>query len=206
MSLTTLTALLTFILILSAAVINARKIAQKKVDPTLSTWAIFLIASILSFATYLTAGHPDIVAGVLNGSDVFSTVIITLSIIFFSRRKWELRSFEKFYFGGLLVCAAFWFITSDSFLSNLFIQLMITLGYIPTIHSIFKSKTNTESFLVWGLALSASVMSLYPSIQAFLGMGNILALVYSVRSIILLSIVLSLMWIYRKGFLSTKKF
>jgi hypothetical protein len=206
MSLATLAASLTFILVLSASVVNARKIAKKKVDPTLSTWVIILIASVLSFATYLTAGHPDIVAGALNGSDVFSTAIITFSIIFFSKRRWELRSFEKFYFAGLLVCAVFWFLTFDPFLSNLLIQLMITLGYIPTIHSIVKSKTNTESFAVWGLILSASVVSLFPSIQAFIDTGNILALVYSVRSVVLLSLVLILMWVYRKESLATKKF
>lgn len=195
----TLSAILTIILICAAGLTNVYKIYKKDVDPTLSTWAIILAATVMSFTTYLAAENRDIVAGSLNLADLFSTSSITLSILFLGSRKWKMRSYEKYYFLGLLIVGAFWYATSDPFLSNLLTQVIITIGYIPTIHTLYVSKTNTESFTVWGLILSASVLSLYPSVNAFLYSNNILALVYSVRSIVLLAIVLSIMFAYRKN-------
>lgn len=199
MDLATFAALIVFILISAAAVINSYKIATKKVDATLSTWAIIFVASLMSFATYLSTGDGDFVAGSLNGADLISTTVITLSIIFLGIRKWRLRSFEKFYFGGLIFVGIFWFLTSDPFTSNLLIQIIIALGYFPTIHTLIQGKVNTESFFVWGLIFTASLVSLYPSTQAFVQNGEVLALVYTLRSIILLGIVLSLMWFFRKN-------
>lgn len=185
-------------LVLIAAVINARKIAKGEVDPALSTWFMSLAAAGMSFATYLIAGQGDLIAGALNGADVLSITLITITIIFFSKRGWRLKSFEKLYLVALVVIALFWLVTSDAFTSNLLIQVLFSVAYIPTFYNIITSGKNTESFTSWGLECAAALVSLYPSLHAFLTNGNILSLVYSMRSVILLGATLILMWIYWK--------
>jgi hypothetical protein len=192
-------AIVILVLIAAAALINSYKIYTRQVDSTLSTWMIILVASLMSLTTYLSSGNGDWVSGALNSADVISTSIITLTIILFGSRKWKLRSFEKFYFIGLVVVGLFWFLTSDAFTSNLLIQVIIALGYIPTVHTLIKGRVNTESFTVWGLIFAASIVSLYPSLIAFTSSGELLSLVYTLRSIVLLSLVLVLMWLFRKN-------
>ena len=184
-------------LILAAGFTNSIRIYRREVDPTLSTWIILFAGALLSFITYLSTGKGNLVAGALNGADVLSEAMVVLTIILFGIRRWRVRSFEKFYFAGLVIAGAFWFLTANPFASNLLVQIILALGYIPTIHTLLTTKTNTESFLVWGLILAASVIFLYPSAIAW-QKGDVLALVYAIRSIVLLSTVLLLMWVYRK--------
>lgn len=191
-------AVVVLVLILAAGLTNSVRIYRKEVDPTLSTWVILLVGALLSFATYLSTGKGNLVAGALNGADILSETIVVLSIILFGVRQWRMRSFEKFYFGGLVVVAVFWFLTANAFISNLLVQVILALGYVPTIHTLLKGKANVESFAAWGLVLAASFVSLYPSVTEVRENGDILPLVYAVRSIVLLSTVLVLMWVYRK--------
>lgn len=198
MSLHTLAAALSFVLIVGASSTNAYKIVKRQVSPTLSTWLIILAASLMSFLTYWNAGHRDLVAGALNGADVFSTAISSIAIVFFSPLKLSLKPFEKYYLGGLVLIAIFWAFTSDAFLSNLLIQVLISIGYFPTAHNLIRNRKNSESFTVWGLILTASVVSLYPTINAYLTEGNVLALVYSLRSVVMLGAMLILMAYYHR--------
>ncbi len=191
-----LAAFFTLCLILAAALINARKIIERKVTPALSTWVIILAASSMSFASYLASRSHSITAGILNASDVLSTAIISCTIIFFGLTRWKLKPFEKYYFIGLVLIGIFWFFTKNPFDSNLLIQLLISIGYIPTAHNIILSGRNTESFTVWGLIFAASVVSLYPSVNAWLQNANVLALVYSLRSVAMIGLMLVLMSIY----------
>jgi hypothetical protein len=110
--------------------------------------------------------------------------------------RWKLKPFEKYYFIGLVLIGIFWFFTKNPFDSNLLIQLLISIGYIPTAHNIILSGRNTESFTVWGLIFAASVVSLYPSVNAWLQNANVLALVYSLRSVAMIGLMLVLMSIY----------
>ena len=191
-----LVSVLPSVILLIAAVINSYKIIKQQVQPALSTWLIILAAALMSFVTYLSAEQNAFLSGLLNFGDVLSTALVSVVIIFFSQINIKLKSFEKYYLLGLILVAAFWFLTSDPFVSNLLIQLLLSIGYAPTIHHLIKSKRNTESFLVWGLILAASLISLYPAIIALTEHGIILSLIYSVRAIILLSITIILMKYY----------
>lgn len=186
------------VILLIASVINCYKIIKREVSPALSTWLIILAASLLSFITYLKAQHNAFLSGLLNFGDVLSTALISLTIIFFSPIRIKLKSFEKYYLAGLILIVIFWLFTSNAFLANLLIQLILALGYVPTIHHLIKEKRNTESFVVWGLILLASLISLYPAITAYFEKDIILSLVYSLRAIVLLIFTIFLMFNYSK--------
>lgn len=185
------------VLSLTAGFINSAKIVKHQVEPTLSTWIIFLSGTSTSFLSFLVSSNRNFVGGVLNGADVIIDVLMILSIIFFGIVRWQMKSFEKYYLSGLIVIIIFWLLTRDSFHSNLLTQVLLGLAYIPTIHTIIKVKRNTESFVVWGMILLSSFISLYPAFNSWQVDKNALALIYSVRSIILISALIIVMVVYR---------
>src|SRR5262249_232388 len=89
----------------------------------------------------------------------------------------------------------FWMISRSAFITNLLMQLLITVGCSATIQSLLYANENHESFLFWGLVLVAATLSLYPAAVD----GNLLSLIYSLRSIVIVCVILSLMFrLHRK--------
>ena len=69
-------------------------------------------------------------------------------------------------------------------------QILITVGCFATIQSLLYANENHGSFLFWGLVLVATTLSLHPAAVD----GNLLALIYSIRSIVIVCVILSLMF------------
>lgn len=196
--------IITLVLSLLAALINCYKIFTKKVEPTLSTWLIFWAATSLALASYLATKNREFFAAALNGADVITDVLIILTTVLFAVARWKLKPFEKYYLFGLICIAAFWFFSQNAFHANLLIQALLALAYFPTIHNIIKLKRNTESFLVWGLILLSTAVSLYPTYISWQEKGNILAFIYSARSFALITTLIILMLVYSHGKLKAK--
>jgi uncharacterized membrane protein HdeD (DUF308 family) len=87
------------------------------------------------------------------------------------------------------VIVLFWLLSRSAFITNLLMQLLITVGCCATIQRLLYASENHESFLYWGLVLVAATLSLYPAAVG----GNVLALIYSIRSIVIVCVILSLM-------------
>jgi hypothetical protein len=181
---------------LSAAFINCYKIYVKKVEPTLSMWLIFCAATSLSLASYFSTPNKEFFAAALNGADVLTDIVIIITTVLFAESKWRLKPFEKYYLVGVLLIVAFWLFTNDAFRANLLIQVILASAYIPTYHNIIKSKRNSESFVVWGLILLSTTISLFPTFHSWQEKGNVLAFIYSVRSFVFISFLMLLMFFY----------
>jgi hypothetical protein len=87
------------------------------------------------------------------------------------------------------VIVVFWITSRSAFVTNVLMQLLITAGCAATIQRLLGASENHESFLFWGLVLVAATLSLYPAAVE----GNLLALMYSIRSIVIVCVILSLM-------------
>lgn len=157
--------------------------------PTLSTWIIFCVGTILSLSTYVVAEKHDLRSGVLNTADVVATAIIFLSVLFWGDRNVRFKSFEKWYLGIAGCIVVYGFASGDAWGSNLFTQVLITFGYLPTAQKLLTEKRNTESFSVWGLIVLAGLFALYPAVAN----GNILAVIYALRSTISVLVVIAMM-------------
>ena len=103
--------------------------------------------------------------------------------------KMQWQAFEKYYLATSGVIVVFWMLSRSAFLTNVLMQLLITVGCSATIQRLLYANKNPESFLFWGLVLVAATLSLYPAAVA----GNLLALIYSIRSIVIVCVILSLM-------------
>ncbi|MBI4714265.1 hypothetical protein HY771_03735 [Candidatus Uhrbacteria bacterium] len=142
--------------------------------------------------TFLLAEDWNFKSGFLNTIDVFMTCAIVFVVITRGTRKTHFRPFEKWYLGSTVFVVAYGFLTGDAWNSNLFAQGLITLGYIPTIITMMTEKRNTESFITWGMTDLTCLIALYPVCVD----GNILAIVYLLRGVIMISLMLALMMYY----------
>ncbi len=179
---------------LAAALFYGRNVKKGAITPALSTWIIFLLGTGLSLTTYVIASDGDVRTGILNTADTASVAITLASVFIWGNRRVYFKSYEKWYLVGLAVIVAYGVVTGDAWRSNLFTQVVIGFGYLPTYHKLIKEKKNTEPFSAWICDLVASLISLQPVLASH----NSLAIVYSLRSAVMLSCILGVMLYYER--------
>lgn len=171
-----------------------KKIIQEIVVPTKSTWIIFSIVTSLSVSSFLT-NKFDLVSGAYGIADFFGCLLILATTLIYSQKsKISFKSFEKYYLVGALICVLFWIISDNPFQTNLLVQTLIIIGYIPTIHNILSSKKSSESKLIWTIWGIGAFLSLYPAIEK----QNILAIVYSLRATTMCLLIIFLTYKFQK--------
>ena len=195
MDLKVVIAILVFGLTIIGIAIYIWQVIQKVAIPTKASWIIFTVVTGLSFSSFL-ATKFDLVSGAANCADMFSATLVLITVLICGRReKVYFKTFEKYYLAAAGFCLVFWLVSNNSFVTNLLVQGLTILGYIPTIHNILQARRSNESKLAWAVWLSASVLSLYPA----LANHNLLAVIYSLRGNIMGGSILLLTCRYPKN-------
>jgi hypothetical protein len=177
------------VVLIAASLPYMYQISRRQVLPTLSTWIILGVATSLNVASYLVATRVDVISGVLGLTDALVCWFILIVTVISAGLKMQFQTFEKYYLTGAGVIILFWIVSRNAFITNLLMQFLITIGCSSTIQSLLYANENHESFIFWGLVLVAASLSLYPAAVD----GNLLAVIYSIRSIVILCVILSLM-------------
>jgi len=177
------------VVLIAASLPYMYQISRRQVLPTLSTWIILVVATSLNVVSYLVATRVDIISGVLGLTDALVCWFILIVTVMSAGLKMQFQTFEKYYLTGAGVIVLFWIVSQSAFITNLLMQLLITIGCSSTIQNLLYANENHESFIFWGLVLVAASLSLYPAAVD----GNLLAVIYSIRSIVILCVILSLM-------------
>lgn len=181
------------LLTMAAALRFTYQIWRREITPMLSSWLVFFLSSGLSLATYAVAKEYDFVSGVLNTADVVGIALVVCAILVWGNRRMRFTPFEKKYLWGIGIILVYGFSSGDAWSSNIFMQILMTTGYIPTIQNITYQKRNTESFTGWGCDALASLVALYPAFTD----GNELAALYTLRAFVCIAILLTLMIYYQ---------
>jgi len=177
------------VILIAASLPYVYQISRRQVLPTLSTWLILVVATSLNVASYLVATRVDILSGALGLADAFVCWCILIVTVLATGFTLQWQTFEKYYLTASGVIVLFWMLSRSAFVTNLLMQMLITVGCSATIQNLLYANENHESFLFWGLVLVAATLSLYPAAVD----GNLLALIYSIRSIVVVCVILSLM-------------
>jgi hypothetical protein len=177
------------VILIAASLPYGYQIWRRQVLPTLSTWIILVVATSLNVVSYLVATRLDVLSGVLGLTDALVCWFIFVVTAISTGLKLQFQTFEKYYLTVSGVIVLFWMISRSAFITNVLMQILITVGCASTIQSLLCADENHESFLFWGLVLVAAILSLYPATVE----GNLLALIYSIRSIVIVCVILSLM-------------
>lgn len=168
------------------------RILSGGVAPALATWLIFAVASSLSLASYLRhdGGHPFI-TNVANRTDPVLSWLVVVIILAVPGSDKSIRPFDI----GCLVASgiillfwlAAWKNKKAAFRANLSIQLIMSAGYLPTLHKLFAGGRNTESFLTWGLNLFVGILLIIAPVRR----RDWLGAVYLGRAIVFMAIILA---------------
>jgi hypothetical protein len=159
---------------------------KQKIKPALAMWVFFTIAVGMSLITYLAKDNFSIWDNILNTTDLILVLTVSIAIVIWGDKSSKFTKFDTGCLIAVLVAILFWAITHNHLITNLSIQLIMVVSYFPVIRRLFESKENTEPFSVWILMMLVPMLSLLSS-------KGMLATIYSLRAIICVALLLSLM-------------
>lgn len=159
---------------------------KQKIKPALAMWIFFTIAVAISLTTYLESANFSLWDNILNTTDLALTAIVSMAIYIFGDHTTRFSRFDKGCLIAVLVIVLFWFITKNHFVTHALTQGILVIAYFPVISRLWKTRENSESFLIWTGMLLAPLLSLLSS-------KGTLATIYSVRAIVCIAILMLLM-------------
>ena len=169
-----------------------RQILKSQSTPNPSSWGIWSLAGLINAFTYFSVTGKDIWQSLIVMAVLLST--LTIFIYSFSKGKFtKISSIEIVVFILAIVIGIFWHITSDDRLSNLFLQGIYVISYVPTIFGVLRgsAKENLTSWTIIFMAYVFSTLSIIygnhadwvafvnPLVNGLLGTGFVIsAIVY----------------------------
>jgi len=159
---------------------------KQKIKPALAMWIFFTIAVAISLTTYLESDNFSLFDNILNTTDLALTVCVAVAIYLFGDHTTRFSRFDKGCLLAVLVILIFWFITKNHIVTHALTQGILVIAYLPVISRLWKTRENSESFVIWTGMLLAPMLSLMSS-------KGVLATIYSVRAIICIVVLMVLM-------------
>lgn len=169
---------------------------RQKIKPALAMWIFFTIAVAISLATYLQSANFSIFDNILNTTDVALATAVSVTIYLFGDHTTRFTRFDKGCLVAVMVIVLFWLITKNHIITHALTQGILVIAYFPVVSRLWKTRENSESFLIWAGMLLAPMLSLLSS-------KGMLATIYSVRAMICITVLMLLM--LRVEFLAKKQ-
>lgn len=163
-----------------------KQVARDESIPNPATWIIWLVVNLLNAATYflvVSGDHWKSLITVITSSCVIGIFLYTLS-----RGKFaKIQLTEKVCLGLALAVGMFWQTTNNARVSNLMLQLVFVISFIPTATGLWRGNLK-ERWHPWGLAVLAYLFQIcsllsdfdnnwialaYPVVNGVLGNGSI---------------------------------
>lgn len=159
---------------------------KKRSKPALAMWFFFSIAVTISLITYLKDGNYGLNDNALNSLDFILTIFVTIAIMALGDRTTWFNKFDLGCLVAVLLIVVFWLVSHNHWATNIAVQFILVIAYLPVISRMMKAKENTEPFSVWIALMLAPIFSLMTS-------KGELAAVYAIRAIVCTGFLLALM-------------
>lgn len=169
---------------------------RQRIKPALAMWIFFTIAVAISLTTYMESDNFSLFDNILNTTDLALTVFVSVAIYLFGDHTTRFSRFDKGCLVAVMVILLFWFITKNHIVTHALTQGILVIAYFPVVSRLWKTRKNSESFVIWAGMLLAPMLSLLSS-------KGLLATIYSVRAIICIVVLMLLM--LRVEFLAKKQ-
>ncbi len=129
--------------------------------PNPSSWAIWFLAGIINTFTYFSVVNGNIWQSLFVVAITFS-ILIVLVYSLFKGKFTKITNLEVVIFLMAIAIGIFWQITSNDRISNLLLQSIYVISYIPTIIGITsgRAKENYNSWLIAVIAYFFTTLSL----------------------------------------------
>jgi chromate transport protein ChrA len=133
-------------------------------DPVFAGWLVLTVSVGIAFWTYQTTSNHSLVNNIGNTVDlVVGLMIITTISIFGQNVRAGFTWFETSNLTVAGVVLIFWWRSKNPFTSNLAIQALMVIGYLPLIARILTVEHNPEPWSVWIPSWFACVFAMVPA-------------------------------------------
>ncbi len=156
------------------------------VRPVFTTWLLFFVASSLSLWTYWSTERHSVMGNIANVADAFVCAAILAGVVIFEKGNLMGSAFDEYCLAASAVILVFWRITKHHALSNLSLQAVMAIAYLPTFFELWHATVNTEFLPMWILSWVSSVFALVPARVK----KDTLGTVYAGRGLVLVSVVI----------------
>ena len=165
--------------------------ATGTITPTLATWVVFEVGSLLSLATYLRYNRKkhQLVSNVANFADPVVVAVVLAFVATAPRVDAKFRFWNFICLGIALAAAAVWRITRSDIEANIVSQFVMIVGYAPTVLGMIRERRNAESFPMWIAGLAIALLLLIPPVRH----RNWLGVLYIGRAAVCIVILLAVM-------------
>jgi hypothetical protein len=134
-----------------------KQILKGQSTPNPSTWVIWLLIGIINAITYFSVTNNNLWQSFIVFAVTFSVCIVFIYSLFKGKFS-KISKTEIIVFIIAITIGIFWQITSNDRISNLLLQGIYIISYIPTINGIIK-KTCKEYYVSWIGAFIAYLFS-----------------------------------------------
>lgn len=193
-------AILGALLGLGATMVYWYLILTGQIAPTPASWVVFASAVTLSYGAYALSDIEKSFAGNAgNAIDILVSWGTLLCIIHMHDGHISFNTFETACLMASGMALLFWVLRkyvswnqekrNPSFSTFLILQAVLVVGYVPMIRALWLAKTNSDSFIMWGVSwvvAACFIPSAWKRRDRF-------GIVYAGRALICASIVLALM-------------
>jgi hypothetical protein len=170
-----------------------RQVLRNESTPNPATWLIWLVVTLLNSSTYFFVVSGNV--WIWLASVATTVMVFAIFIIAISKRKFTRLGKVEMISLFIAVCVGiFWRLTGNASVSNLALQVIFIISFIPTIYGILY-KGALERPLPWFLAVVSYILQIT---NVFLTSVSLVALGFPVVNLMGQGIIGSLVWIKNK--------
>lgn len=176
-------------------------ILNSEFTPHPVTFGIWLIADVINYITYVSFSEYWIGPLIMPVGAAIVVLWGTIKLIIAKYRKTETQKIEFgfidwFAIGVSIVSLGVYFITGNGKISNIMIQIIIFMGFVPLLSNLIKSKRVDEPALPWILFC---VGWLITSVDTIMGYKSLIELIYPLINGLIGCLAVLAMIIYNKS-------
>ena len=158
-----------------------RGIKNNTVKPILATRIFLLLAfSLTALTNFRQTGIHGLWTNMFNIMDVLSILATFIAMAFSKKNRTRFTKFERICLYAVILIFLMWIVSGQNILTNILIQIILVIAYLPTVVHLWKSELNTESLSAWSLDFIASIFGMITPLLVL----DLLPLIYGIRSTI----------------------
>ncbi len=179
------------IILMIVPIIMITRVMASKINPNATSFLIRSVVAVANLITYFNMTHQSSWKSIVMLASAVSLTLIFVTCAYKNGFK-NLNKIDKISATLSLVILLFWGFSGKDIATNLLLQVVIAVSYIPTINGI-KKRINKEIVLPWALASTSYALALTSLIimnSSFVSMVNpILCLALNTVTTIIIRIV-----------------
>ena len=137
------------------------------VEPTLATWMVFEVGSLLSLASYrkYDRGEHPLISNIANYMDPVIVAIVMVFVALSPKVDAHFRFWNFVCFAIAILAIVVWRATHSEVKANVVSQFVMGAGYVPMVLHLVRERRNTESFVMWTAGLAIALLLLISPIR-----------------------------------------